>query len=73
MEKIIRTTGKKLVRDVNLFDVYSEEEHVGVGKKSYAVSIVFLDDTKSLKDKEVDKLVKKIVDISAVRLGAKLR
>jgi phenylalanyl-tRNA synthetase beta chain len=73
IEEIIRTTGKRLISSVNLFDVYDEESHVGKGKISYALSIVFSDDTKSLKDKEVDKLVRKIVDLTDKKMGAKLR
>ena len=51
---IAKKEGKKMLRNINLFDVYENEQQLGEGKKSYAVSFIFEDPSKTLKDKEVD-------------------
>jgi len=70
---IAKKTGKKLLKDINLFDVYKNEEQLGKDKKSYAVSFVFEDPTKTLKDKEVDKIMNKLIEQYEGTLGAKIR
>ncbi|MCB9052530.1 MAG: phenylalanine--tRNA ligase subunit beta [Lewinellaceae bacterium] len=70
---IARKVGKKLIQDINLFDVYENEEQLGKGKKSYAVSFIFGDPTKTLMDKEVDKVVNKLIEAYESELGASIR
>jgi len=70
---IAKKQAKKLLKDVNLFDVYENEEHVGKGKKSCAVSFIFQDVEKTLKDKDVDKLMNKFIKSYEYQLGAKIR
>ncbi|MEM9822763.1 MAG: phenylalanine--tRNA ligase subunit beta [Bacteroidota bacterium] len=70
---IAKKTGKKLLKDINLFDVYKNEEQLGKDKKSYAVSFIFEDPTKTLKDKEVDKIMNKLIEQYEGKLGAKIR
>jgi len=70
---IARKTGKKLLRDVNLFDVYENEEQLGKDKKSYAVSFLFEDPTRTLKDKEIDKIMQRLIDGYEKELGAVIR
>ncbi len=70
---ITRKAGKKLVKEITLFDVYENEEQLGKGKKSYAVGILFEDVEKTLKIKEVDKIVDKIIQNSEKQLGAFIR
>ena len=53
--------GKKLLKAVNLFDVYENVEHLGEGKKSYAVSYTLQDKDKTLTDKQIDKTNRLIV------------
>ncbi len=69
---IARKTEKKLLESVNLFDVY-EGEKIGEGKKSYAVSFVFRSPDKTLKDKQVDKIMKRLLTAFEQEAGAKLR
>jgi phenylalanyl-tRNA synthetase beta chain len=64
---------KKVLQDVNLFDVYENEERLGKGKKSYAVSFVFKDNTKTLKDKEVEKIMSKLIKTYEHNLNAIIR
>ncbi|MCB0015782.1 MAG: hypothetical protein KDE34_27900, partial [Anaerolineales bacterium] len=70
---IARKVGKKLIQDINLFDVYENESQLGQGKKSYAVSFLFEDPTKTLKDKEVDKVVNQLIEAYESQLGASIR
>ncbi len=70
---IARKAGKNLLKEVNLFDVYENKEQLGAGKKSYAVSLFFEDPNKTLKDKEVDKVMDKLIAQSEAQLGAVIR
>ena len=63
---------KKLLRSVDLFDVY-EGKGVPEGKKSYAVSFTLRDDDKTLKDKQIDKIMQKLIFQFDKELDAKLR
>lgn len=73
IETLAKKTGKKLLSDINLFDVYENEEQLGAGKKSYAISLIFEDQQKTLKDKEVDQLMKKLIHEYESKLGALIR
>ncbi len=63
---------RKLLRNVNLFDVY-EGKGIPEGKKSYAVSFILRDDFNTLKDKQIDKVMKRFVMLFEKELGAVLR
>lgn len=58
---IVCKVGKKFIKDINFFDVYENEEQFGVGKKFYVVSFIFENFEKMFKDKEVDKVVNKLI------------
>lgn len=73
IRKEIGRIGGKLVREVSLFDVYEDETHLGSGNKSYGVKILFSDPDKTLKDKEIDKKVSKILDNLQKKWGVTLR
>jgi len=70
---IAKKTGKKILKEINLFDVYENEEQLGKGKKSYAVSFVFEDSSKTMKDKEVDKIMGQLIQAYEGKLGAMIR
>jgi len=65
-------TERKLLRDVDLFDVY-EGKGVPGGKKSYAISFILRDDNKTLNDKAIDKTMQRLIFIFEKELGAELR
>ena len=65
-------TEQKLLKNVNLFDVY-EGENLPEGKKSYAVSFILQDDFKTLTDKQIDKIMSKLQQNFEKQLGAELR
>ena len=57
---IARGTERKLLRDIDLFDVYQGEK-LPAGKKSYAVSFTFLDEEQTLTDKQIDKTMERLI------------
>ncbi len=72
IEQIAFATEKKLLKKVELFDVY-EGKNLEAGKKSYAVNFVLQDDQKTMNDKQTDGVMKKIIANLESRLNAKLR
>jgi phenylalanyl-tRNA synthetase beta chain len=66
-----RTEGK-LLRKVDLFDVY-EGEQVAEGRKSYAVSFILQDTAATLTDERIDRIMKRLMDAFARELGAVIR
>jgi len=63
---------RKLLKEVDLFDVY-EGDNLPEGKKSYAVSFVLQDETKTLEDKQIDKIMQKLQQSFEKNLEAVLR
>lgn len=63
---------RKLLKDVNLFDVY-EGKKLPEGKKSYALSFTFQHPDKTLTDKVVDKTMHKIIATFTKQFSAELR
>jgi len=63
---------KKLLKEVDLFDVY-EGDNIPEGKKSYAVSFLLQDETKTLADKQIDKIMQKLQQSFEKNLEAVLR
>jgi phenylalanyl-tRNA synthetase beta chain len=72
LKKLAFDAEKKLLKSVNLFDVY-EGENIEKGKKSYALSFVLQDDSKTLTDKIIDKTMKKLAHTYQYKVGATLR
>ena len=73
VERLARKAEKKLLTEVNLFDVYENEDQLGAGKKSYAVSFQLESDEKTLTDKQVDKVMRSIEGSLVKQLGAEVR
>jgi len=65
-------TERKLLKKVNLFDVYTGNK-LPEGKKSYAVSFTLMDEKKTLTDKQIDKIMGKLLARYQKELGAELR
>lgn len=65
-------TERKILREVDLFDVY-EGKGVPEGKKSYAVSFILRDDKATLNDKLIEKTMQKLVETYKREIGAELR
>jgi len=71
--QIAKRQGKKLLKSVNLFDVYRSADQLGEDKKSYAVSFVFEDTSKTLKDKEITKIMDALMKEYQSKLSAQIR
>ncbi len=72
IERIAFATEKKLLRRVELFDVY-EGKQLEAGKKSYAVAFTLQDETKTMNDKQTEAIMGKIIAQLEKQLGATLR
>jgi phenylalanyl-tRNA synthetase beta chain len=72
IEEVARKTDKKLLKSVELFDVY-EGKNLPDGKKSYAVNFILQDETATLNDAKIDAIMKKLIDNLKRNLGAELR
>lgn len=72
VKELALRTEKTLLKTVTLFDVY-EGEKLGAGKKSYAVSFTLQDDEKTLTDKQIEKIMNKLIGSYKHQLGAEIR
>lgn len=65
-------TEKKLLKNVNIFDVY-EGKNIETGKKSYALSFYLQDDDKTLTDKQIEKIMRNLAQVFEKEVNAKIR
>jgi phenylalanyl-tRNA synthetase beta chain len=72
IEKVAKQTERKLLRDMQVFDVYKGDK-IEQGKKSYAVSFHFIDEEKTLQEDTIEKTMKRLSDQLEKQLGAKVR
>ncbi len=72
VKSIAEKFGKKILRNIELFDIY-EDEKIGPENKSYAVSFTFRDDAKTLQDNDIDGVMKKLMEEYQSQLNAIIR
>ena len=72
VEAAIRGTRLDKLREVKLFDIF-ESEKLGSDKKSLALSLTFLDEEKTLTDKEIDGMVARIMTALEKEVHAEIR
>lgn len=72
IERIAYQTESRLLRNVNLFDVY-EGDKIEAGKKSYAISFTLRDDESTLQDKQIDSVMDRLMKQFESKLGAVIR
>ena len=72
IEQIARQTEKKLLKKVELFDVY-EGKNLPAGKKSYAVNFILQDPEKTMGDKQIEAIMNKLIANLKKQLNAELR
>ncbi|MDP4268044.1 MAG: phenylalanine--tRNA ligase subunit beta [Bacteroidota bacterium] len=72
IEKLAFDTERKLLKKVNLFDIYQGDK-IESGKKSYAVSFYLVDENKTLTDNQIDKIMNKLISVFSEKLNAKIR
>ncbi|MBC8156332.1 MAG: phenylalanine--tRNA ligase subunit beta, partial [Bacteroidetes bacterium] len=72
ISQLASQTERKLLRGVNVFDVY-EGENLGAGKKSYSVSFTLQDSAQTLTDTMIDKAMQRLMSAFERELGAVIR
>jgi phenylalanyl-tRNA synthetase beta chain len=70
--ELAKRTEKTLLKSVDLFDVYQGDK-LPKGKKSYAMSFIIQDNSKTLTDSQIDKVMSKLTQNFEAELGATLR
>ncbi|SNR67567.1 phenylalanine--tRNA ligase subunit beta [Hymenobacter mucosus] len=72
LQQIARRTEKKLLQQVNVFDIY-EGENLGTDKKSYSVSFFLQDPTQTLTDQAIDGVMQRLIQQFEKQAGALIR
>jgi phenylalanyl-tRNA synthetase beta chain len=72
LEQLAYQSEKSILKNVNLFDVY-EGDKLPAGKKSYALSFTLQDETATLTDKQIEKIMDKLMKTYQEKVGAEIR
>lgn len=72
VEKTVYSLKLEKLQSIKLFDIF-ESEKLGADKKSLAINFTFLDEDKTLTDKEIDGMVSKIMGALEKELHAEIR
>jgi phenylalanyl-tRNA synthetase beta chain len=72
IEKVIKDAGGKMLKHIEVFDVYTGE-NLEKGKKSYAYNLKFENPEKTLSDEEVNAVFEKIMEKVCAEIGAEIR
>ncbi|MDB5201676.1 MAG: phenylalanine--tRNA ligase subunit beta [Ferruginibacter sp.] len=72
IQAVVAKANIPLLKTVKLFDIF-ESEKLGTDKKSMAVNFTFLDETKTLTDKEIDAMMQQIISGAEKELSAEIR
>ena len=69
---MIRYIDKSIIQDVTTFDIY-EGENIPKEKKSVAINVTLQAEDKTLSEKDLDQISKKIIEVVSVKTGATIR
>ena len=72
LEKIIKEIDESLIQEVKTVDVY-EGENIPKDKKSVAINVTLQSPNKTLSEKDIDQISKKIIDVVKEKTGATIR
>jgi phenylalanyl-tRNA synthetase beta chain len=72
LEEAAFQTERKFLNSVSIFDVY-KGKNLPEGKKSYALSFILQDETKTLKDKQIDRMMNNLIKVYKEEFGAEIR
>jgi phenylalanyl-tRNA synthetase beta chain len=72
VESTVKKVNLAKLQQVELFDIF-ESEKLGENKKSMAVSFTFIDEAKTLTDKEIDGMMLRLIQTFEKDLGAEIR
>ena len=73
IKQLAKKTEKQYLKDVNIFDIYVNDEKLGKDKKSYAVSFTFQDPEATFTDARIDKIMSNLRAVFEKNLGAQIR
>jgi phenylalanyl-tRNA synthetase beta chain len=73
VHKVVRKAGKPFIRDARLFDVFTDNEKLGEGFKSYALSLSFESTERTLQDTDMEQLMSRIEKALSDQCGATVR
>ena len=73
IKQLAKKTEKQYLKDVNIFDIYVNDEKLGKDKKSYAVSFTFQDPEATFTDARIDKIMNNLRAVFEKNLGAQIR
>ncbi len=72
IEEVAFQAERKILKKVGLFDVY-EGSKIAPDKKSYAVSFLLQDENRTLTDKDIEKVMERLVRAFSEKLNAQIR
>lgn len=72
IKALVLATEKKLIKEIIAFDVY-EGDKIPAGKKAYALGFTLLDESKTLTDEEIDKVMTRLMGAFEGKMGAVIR
>ncbi len=72
LEQLAYQSEKNMLKSVNLFDVY-EGDKLPAEKKSYALSFTLQDESATLTDKQIEKIMDKLIKTYKEKIGAEIR
>lgn len=72
IEELAYETEKHLLKRVGLFDIYTGEG-IPTDRKSYALSFILLDESKTLTDEVIERVMRKLITAFETKLDAKVR
>ncbi len=72
LEKIISEIDNSIIQNVTTFDIY-EGENIPKDKKSVAINVTLQAEDKTLSEKDLDQISKKIIEVVKEKTGATIR
>ncbi|HTJ51534.1 MAG TPA: phenylalanine--tRNA ligase subunit beta [Cyclobacteriaceae bacterium] len=72
IQKLVQNTEKRLIKNIIAFDVY-EGKNLPEGKKAYALGFTLQDESKTLTDEEIEKIMERLMVVFEQKLGAVIR
>ena len=72
IENVIKRLNISRLHEIRLFDVFKSDK-LGERKKSLAINFTFIDEEKTLTDKEIDAMMEKIMQTVESEFGAEIR
>ncbi len=73
LQKTIKKAAGKLLTSMTVFDIYESKEHLGEGKISYAIKMIFQDTQRTLRDKDIEKIMNKVIQSLEEKLSVSIR